>query len=73
MPESFQFPAPEAAVHLADQAEATMAAHGWQMAAFYVAFYGTLVAAGVPQRVAVAMLQRQQVTDLQVRLNAQAG
>lgn len=73
MPEPFQFPTPESQVHLADQQEAQMAAVGRQMAALYVAFYGTLLKHGVPQRVATAMLQRQQITDLQVRLQAQAG
>ncbi len=73
MPEPFQFPAPEAAVHLADQQEASMAASGRQMAAFYVAFYGTLVGHGVPRRIAAAMLQRQQLTDLQVRVNMQGA
>lgn len=72
MPDPFPFPSSEAAIHLADQNEATMAALGRQTAAFYVAFYGTLIARGVPVRVATVMLQRQQVTDLQCRLQQQA-
>ena len=69
MPEPFQFPAPEAAVHLADQQEATMAALGRA----YAAFWAALVVGGVPPTVAADIVQRQQMANLQAWLNAQAG
>lgn len=69
MPEPFQFPSPEAAVHLHDQQEANMAALGRQYAAFYTA----LVAGGVPPAVAAELLGRQQMANLQAWVNAQAG
>ncbi len=69
MPEPFQFPAPEAAVHLADQQEATMAALGRSYAALWCA----LVGGGVPPTLAADIVQRQQTAALQAWLNAQAG
>ena len=69
MPEPFQFPAPEAAVHLADQQEATMAALGRA----YAALWAALVGGGVPPTVAADIVQRQQMANLQAWLNAQAS
>lgn len=69
MPDPYQFPAPETAVHLADQQEATMAALGRQ----YAAFYAALIAGGVPTRVAATMVHRQHGATLQAWLGAQAG